>query len=571
MKSAKNEFFRMATLVQVVYEHLPLLSDVMALRNTCQATRDIASSCLAKRFGDIVKPFVASHTGEFKYLMHITPAVIVGSCTMKMLTGHSRSPRNLNIVVGNGGRHVWYCFIMDTLKYHRVHNTFPNYAYTQAVSSFALFQSGEYLITVTEASPAGLFNVVTTAPSTADMVFMSAGGLTVLYPEWTFKGTAVRNHSAVRTATGQNLGCIEQGGWSVEKDTGFLGMPCGSLCPMMWRNIAEHDQRTLVLQWDIRWSVTSLMKKSKTMWRLATQCRNPSCPFNTNANGHAPQLPATPMPDDLRSVQLQEERIAHHSPVSVLPTWSSEYSHSLSPALQMQICRHAVWHKGNLAPPGSHTSTSRGRKTYHVMADAVTDAPARGYTFFREHVMGFAPPNALIREVAGIDDHAEDVTGNVLVVKHAWKNKHKVVDCTTNDIEDINNVIKSCCRFWLMVVAKPPSLLRIAVTDTVNSLPDGDVSIVAVWGVQARVCNPYHVRAFNWGEYDKHLWKVSILMVTTGMIKTIANDVSVTIVFADSETLATYLVTEASKLDHAPYLSGSGKLMDLMMQQTEGV
>ncbi|KAG1775890.1 hypothetical protein EV702DRAFT_1046545 [Suillus placidus] len=432
MKDAKNKFFRMATLVQVVYEHLPLLSDVMALRNTCQATRDIASSCLAKRFGDIVKPFVASHTGEFKYLMHITPAVIVGSCTMKMLTGHSSSPRNLNIVVGNGGRHVWYCFIMDTLKYHRVHNTFLNYAYTQAVSSFALFQSGEYLITVTEASPAGLFNVVTTAPSTADMVFMSAGGLTVLYPEWTFKGTVVRNHSAVRTATGQNLGCIEQGGWSVEKDTGFLGMPCGSLCPMMWRNIAEHDQRTLVLQWDIRWSVTLLMKKSKTMWRLATQCRNPSCPFNTNANGHAPQLPATPMPDDLRSVQLQEERIAHHSPpykckfVGMLYGTRAIWPHlvvipvrdgveGLTHISQLDVC-HWVDYFG---AENVISATSRGRKTYHVMADAVTDAPARGYTFFREHVMGFAPPNALIREVAGIDDHAEDVTGNVLVVKHA--------------------------------------------------------------------------------------------------------------------------------------------------------
>ncbi|KAG1734446.1 uncharacterized protein EDB91DRAFT_1146942 [Suillus paluster] len=54
------------------------------------------------------------------------------------------------------------------------------------------------------------------------------------------------------------------------------------------------------------------------------------------------------------------------------------------------------------------------------------------------------------------------------------------------------------------------------------------------------------------------------------MIRTIANDISVTIVFADSEALATYLVTEASKLDHAPYLSGSGKLMELMMRRAGG-
>ncbi|KAG1766005.1 hypothetical protein EV702DRAFT_1050850 [Suillus placidus] len=336
----------------------------------------------------------AKNECEFKYLMHITPAVIVGSCTMKMLTDTAGS-------------------------------TQPQHC-------------------LTEASPAGLFNVVTTAPSTADMVFMSAGGLTVLYPEWTFKGTAVRNHSAVRTAQDKTWAASSRG------------------------------------------VVTSLMKKSKTMWRLATQCRNPSCPFNTNANGHAPQLPATPMPDDLQVYNSRKSELH----ITAL----------LSPALQMQICRHAVWHKGNLAPPGSHTSTSRGRKTYHVMADAVTDAPARIY-LLQGACNGFAPPNALIREVAGIDDHAEDVTGNVLVVKHAWKNKHKVVDCTTNDIETSTMLLKEplgnptsglekkgmmrsplwctfltlmfvhptlpftmspfssccvcgCCRFWLMVVAK---------------------------------------------------------------------------------------------------------------------
>jgi hypothetical protein len=55
----------------------------------------------------------------------------------------------------------------------------------------------------------------------------------------------------------------------------------------------------------------------------------------------------------------------------------------------------------------------------------------------------------------------------------------------------------------------------------------------------------------------------------TGMIETIGNDVSVTIVFADSGALATYLMSEAAKLDHAPYVSGSSILMDLLMRHSE--
>lgn len=76
------------------------------------------------------------------------------------------------------------------------------------------------------------------------------------------------------------------------------------------------------------------------------------------------------------------------------------------------------------------------------MVDLTSNTPAHGYTFFREHITGFAPPNTLIRKVANIHDYAKDVTGNVLVIKHAWKNKHKIVDCISKDIEDINNIVK---------------------------------------------------------------------------------------------------------------------------------
>ncbi|KAG2353343.1 hypothetical protein BDR07DRAFT_1383242, partial [Suillus spraguei] len=161
------------------------------------------------------------------------------------------------------------------------------------------------------------------AQTTADMVFMSAGGLSVLYLEWTFKCTA---------------------------------------------------------------------------------------------------LPATPMPQDLRSAQLQEEQIAHH-----FPGYKSKY-------IGILYGTSAVWPHLTVIP--------RGQKTYNVMADPVTNAPAHGYTFFTEHLTGFAPPNALIWEVADIEDHATDVPGNVLVVRHAWKNKHKFVDCISNDIKDINVIVK---------------------------------------------------------------------------------------------------------------------------------
>ncbi|KAG2134229.1 hypothetical protein BD769DRAFT_1385816 [Suillus cothurnatus] len=50
------------------------------------------------------------------------------------------------------------------------------------------------------------------------------------------------------------------------------------------------------------------------------------------------------------------------------------------------------------------------------------------------------------------------------------------------------------------------------------------------------------------------------------MVRSIANDVSVAIVYAYTEELANLLVSEAVKLDNAPYMSGYGRLMDSIMR-----
>jgi hypothetical protein len=50
------------------------------------------------------------------------------------------------------------------------------------------------------------------------------------------------------------------------------------------------------------------------------------------------------------------------------------------------------------------------------------------------------------------------------------------------------------------------------------------------------------------------------------MVTTIANDVSATVIYAETDALAQYLVDEAAKVPHAPFISGSGILMNHMMQ-----
>jgi hypothetical protein len=49
------------------------------------------------------------------------------------------------------------------------------------------------------------------------------------------------------------------------------------------------------------------------------------------------------------------------------------------------------------------------------------------------------------------------------------------------------------------------------------------------------------------------------------MVTTIANDVSATVIYAETNALAQYLVDEAAKVPHALFISGSGILMNHMM------
>lgn len=95
-----------------------------------------------------------------------------------------------------------------------------------------------------------------------------------------------------------------------------------------------------------------------------------------------------------------------------------------------------------LGPDLFISSTGQFRKIYNLIAEIPAGALALGYTFFREHPAVFAAPNRLIRGIAGITANADDVTGNVLLVKHCQSKKNEVMDCDDEDIPWVNGIMK---------------------------------------------------------------------------------------------------------------------------------
>jgi len=170
-----------------------------------------------------------------------------------MLLAQTTVTDNMNIIVPNSESITFtlYDFITEHLQYkHVLNNTFINYSYDGAVKSFTKFHQNNLFITVTKSKMHGIFRVITAAPMTADMVFMTPGGIAALYPTWTLDGIAMVNHTVSSQDSDQNIGCIKQMQWRIKANTNFMEEPCADLCPTLWHNIADWDQGALVTKWD---------------------------------------------------------------------------------------------------------------------------------------------------------------------------------------------------------------------------------------------------------------------------------------------------------------------------------
>jgi hypothetical protein len=254
---------------------------------------DITSAVATKRFNDIIAPFVGAHGGEMRHLLHIATTLITGSCATQMLMGSDKSPKNLNLITPFECADVLYAYIVSDLQYAHVDtDATPHRAFGDSLNSFVIFQKGDLNITVSEATPDGIFNVITSSPTTADMTIMTPGGLAVFYPHWTMRKIALESHrmrranfdSEEQVFVGPSVGCAGKSIFSVERTTNFLEEACRARCPSLWRNIADEGEQILVIKWDERYSMKALVRRSETMWCLALYCQNRFCCYNPDNN-----------------------------------------------------------------------------------------------------------------------------------------------------------------------------------------------------------------------------------------------------------------------------------------------
>jgi len=203
----------MRDMIDVLITHVHFLPDVSAVR---QLSREIYSWCRAvpnRRLEGILHCFFLGSLHHFLTMMHQTETIITGSCALNMLLGHlyDSSLSDLNLIVPHEKFFTMDVFLQKLAGYVTAEKQMePHSSVAASVSRFVRYRKSHLFISLTQAGVIGPMRVVACSNTTADMTFMTAGGVATLYPEFTLYGKNIHSeHTTVAR--------VRESNWNIEE------------------------------------------------------------------------------------------------------------------------------------------------------------------------------------------------------------------------------------------------------------------------------------------------------------------------------------------------------------------
>jgi hypothetical protein len=184
------------------------LPELLTVGETCRTMNEFVAGVTRRRLICIILPWTGTHFESFLNACKSTSCVITGSCARAMFGAYIPYPtRNLNLVCAQQGVEVMHTFILSCLGFCQVSDT-CHPALSDVVGQFHQYARGETVITLTTPKPGmHVLHIILRAPSTADMVIMTGGGVACFYPKWFEEGVSVVTHARGRGFTATKLGC----------------------------------------------------------------------------------------------------------------------------------------------------------------------------------------------------------------------------------------------------------------------------------------------------------------------------------------------------------------------------
>ncbi|KAG1772160.1 hypothetical protein EDD22DRAFT_842526 [Suillus occidentalis] len=381
-------------------------------------------------------------------------AVITGSAARAMVFGHDgEHPVDLNLVVPHGSFRTLHAFVKRDLGYRSVTKS-AHPAIAPAVCLFRKYESNGRTITLSAPRPSqSILQIILNAPSTADMVFMSAGGVAWFYPQLLKQGVAIRSRSSNFVPLDCKLGYV--GGVTrlmrLENDLEFTRRACGSSCPTLWHHVDDTSLRCFV-DWNSEDTVTDLFGDVDVEWRLSLYCTNSHCRYriaimerNLHTDGAFNRNDVRYIPPEIRCRQPRFLQLI---------TGAFYGSGCSRPYLIPVPVRDGVDRRPTLddlditywVRQFAYTQCTASRRILRHTFDSVpypdVSIGAR-FTAFFEIPLETTQPNHLLNRMANMSGRHETVLGSVLVVKQT--RDCEIVDMSKGD-QVVSNFLVSSFR-----------------------------------------------------------------------------------------------------------------------------
>jgi hypothetical protein len=267
--------------------------------------------------------FFQESLDHFLSIMHQTGTIVTGSCALKMLLGllHDSSSSDLNLVVPHNKFFAMDVFLRNVAGYGAVEGQMePHSSVAPSVARFVRYQKSHLSVSLAQAGVIGPMRVIACSDATADMTFMTAGGVATWYPEFTLCGINMRSEKKKVGREGEGrIGSAKSDVLDLKTDTSFLRGPCGRSCPSLWRSMADYGPYG-VFSWDARYDVKRVFGKCDVEFRVSERCVNDDCERDKEKKRWLCGPPGSMVPADEIDIEMQERNITSRHPVGA-PSW----------------------------------------------------------------------------------------------------------------------------------------------------------------------------------------------------------------------------------------------------------
>ncbi|OAX41905.1 hypothetical protein K503DRAFT_431465 [Rhizopogon vinicolor AM-OR11-026] len=208
--SPVTTFFAMQDMINMLITHLPLLLDIFAVQQLSREIRLWIRFVPQRRFKRILQQIFDASLARFVTVVHETGSVITGSCALNMLLrdSYDSSSSDLNLIVPHEKFLEMETYSKEEEGYINTDiEERPHPFVTSSCSCFRRYHKQHMSVTLSQAGLTGPLRTIVCGNTSADMTFMTGGGLLHCIPTLLCAVKNIRVETTGNACTGESQMC----------------------------------------------------------------------------------------------------------------------------------------------------------------------------------------------------------------------------------------------------------------------------------------------------------------------------------------------------------------------------